>query len=334
MVLKMAVAAFRLQREKTAIRVKRRMGIMRLSVSCLVAVGACCAVGCGQGATSAEEPLGTTSQALNDVHFGIHAATDGAPDYQAVPGQPSCGWKMSLTNVSTMSQNFDGQFSYYATKDYHYDIVGKAYFWEIDGDQATNSLDTVDLFFTFTHGQAAPRPAYTGDCRLPSDPADNDYHSTWAMWNNQSHARSDWMKLGDEARGLSVFASYSCETQKWDAFTWYRWSNIFSGGLRMAVGFYGDTPYCIDWTPPCLAQYQHGTMFAYYLGNSWTVSSAWLYAFDDNDGRYFPAIAYATGNSPSDCATRRDAMTMADFRNYPRRQWDMSTMCATYWYAD
>jgi len=272
----------------------------------------------------------TSSRALDDVHFGIHTMVDGSPSYQEVPGHPGCGWKVTLPNVDPLHYNFAATMSSYATMDYYYNLYNKAYYWEDGGDQAANSLETVDLFFAFTHGQAAPRDAYSGDCNLYSDPADSTAHATWSMWNYDSRARSDHMKLGNEGRGLSVFATYSCSTHKWDSYTWTRWNRIFKGGLRMSVGFKSATQWCAD--NQCPAQYQHTTNFANYLGAGWLINNAWILAFDDNDGYSFDPIVFASGNSSSDCSSRRDHMTMVNFRDYTRRRdSNMTKICARYW---
>lgn len=297
----------------------------------LMSAMACCATawGCGTGSTP-DEPIRQGTQALTDVHFGVHTAVDGNPDYETYPGHPGCGWKLSLTGVNQLHQNFVNTMTQYASLDFYYNLWNKAYYWEDTGDQASKSLETVDLFFTFTHGQAAPRGAYYGDCGLQSDPADSAVHATWAMWNNQSHARSDHMRLGDEGRGLSVFASYSCETEQWDSYVWTRWHTIFAGGLRMAEGFKADTVWCAP--DNCPAQYQHPVNFANYLGAGWLINNAWLLAFDDNDGYSFSPISIASGNSGTDCADRRDHMTMVNFRNYARRRdSSMTVLCSRYW---
>lgn len=310
-------------------------------MSGLAFVAACCigAAACGPAQQDSGENIDSTSQAYTDVNFGIHSMSMADPSgvppaYEAIPGQPAkCGWKINIDQSDTLVGNFGNTMAQYGSWSYWYNVVGKAYYWEDTGDQATNSLETVDLFFTMTHGQAGPHTDnIAGVCPTPADadPADPTIHATWSMWNYRQRARSEYMRLGDEGKGLSFFVAYACETLKLDQYVWNRWGNIFKGGLRMSMGFAETTTWCAPYT--CPAQFQHGTRFANYLGAGQTVSNAWLNAFDDNDGHTFHPAAMATGTNDTDCANRRDSMTWTNFRNYPRiRDSSIGYVCWRHW---
>jgi hypothetical protein len=306
---------------------------------CVAFIAACsiAAAACGPQEQDVAENIDSVSQAYTDVNFGIHSAPGvepGAvpPAYEAVPGQPAkCGWKIDLSQIDTLTANFGNAMAQYASWSYWYNVVGKAYYWEEGGDGAANSLETVDLFFAFTHGQAAPRSAIGGACGgANDDPADSAIHATWSMWNYQQRARSDFMRLGDEGKGLSFFVVYSCETAKLDQYVWNRWNKIFKGGLRMALGFAESTTWCAPYN--CPLQFQHGATFANYLGAGQSVNNAWILAFDDNDLHTFHPVTMAAGNSDADCASRRDGMTWTNFRSYTRRQdGAVSYLCWRHW---
>jgi len=286
--------------------------------------------------------LSVLAQGYSDTNFGVHCAETcgGAasnytpPSYQPAPGAPArCGWKGNLLDAPILCDNFSNSMSQHSTELFYSDVASKAYYWEDTGDGVANSLEKVDLFFSLTHGQAGPHPFYKGVCDgQPGDPADGKAHATWAMWNNLSHARSEYMKLGQESegRGLSFFAVYSCETGKLDQYLWSRWANIFSGGLRVALAFSANGLWCHPRT--CPAHFQHGANFAYYLGVGRIVARAWLDAFDDNDGYKSDVVAIASGPDLIMCYTRLNGISFRDFRGWSRVTGsNLQKLCTMSW---
>lgn len=189
--------------------------------------------------------LAAAPAAVYAKSFGIHSTEDYENTYQdPLPDSDIC--------MSRMSDELDN----YATNQFWYNLAGKQYCWHDSGDQATNSLESVDMFVTFTHGGAT-----------------SSAHSQWAMWDNWSLASSDSMRLGDESTGLSIFTQFSCETLKMDNDTWPRWDSVFAGGLRAALGSHN----LLNWGS---AEYDVGKTFAQYLNGGNSLKTSWAAGWD------------------------------------------------------
>jgi len=152
------------------------------------------------------ERLGRIEQAVVGARFGTMCQKD----FQN-------GWQTSISEAWNHCGWFNNQLDNTDQKIFYYNLVGGKAQWENGGDQG--ALDNVNLFYNNTHGGATTTDA------------------VWAMWDVGTRAVSSSMRLGDEAFGLSIFATYSCLTMKHsDAAFWTRWDDIFRGGLRIAVG--------------------------------------------------------------------------------------------------
>ena len=123
-------------------------------------------------------------------------------------------WQVTLTGSDTA---VSGMNSTLGSTNFWFNLVGKQYYWYEAGDHDPLSLDTVDMFVEFTHGGITATDA------------------EWAMWDQPVIAYSSQMRLGDDDVGMSIFTQVSCETLTAD-YTWTRWSPVFKGGLRIALG--------------------------------------------------------------------------------------------------
>lgn len=216
--------------------------------------------------------------------FGTHSAVD----FQNT-------WQETLTGSDTAVSSMN---SVLGSTNFWYNLVGKQYYWYEAGDHDVNSLDTVDMFVEFTHGGITSTDA------------------EWAMWDQNVIAYSSQMRLGDDSVGMSIFTQVSCETLTADANTWTRWSPIFKGGLRMALGsgglFYWDS-----------GKYTVLQVFAQYLNAGYTFKTSWPAGWMVDDSHDEDVAIMTTGNGNgggSDCPTRRDNMTWGNFTSYPRLQ--------------
>lgn len=254
-------------------------------------------VGCANSADSSYEAgnQGSNTEvvrgALTTATFGTHSTVD----YQNT-------WQVSLTGSDTAVSRMNSALG---STSFWYNMVGKQFYWYDAGDHYPQSLDTVDMFVEFTHGGITATDA------------------EWAMWDQSVIAYSSQMRLGDDSLGMSIFTQVSCETLAADANTWTRWSPIFKGGLRMALGS-GNLFY---WNS---GKYDTLKVFAQYLTAGNTFKTSWPAGWMVNDSHDEDVAIMTTGNyngGSSDCATRRDNMTWSNFTSYPRLQ-DAN---AAYW---
>ena len=215
------------------------------------------------------------------------------------------GWQTTLSEVWNRCGWFNNELDDTDTKVFYYNLHNAKWWWETGGDQLT--LDNVSLFYASTHGGGwATR-------------------SVWAMWDNGQLADSSNMRLGDEATGLSILATYSCETLKFnDGKMWTRMGPIFRGGLRYAAGSH-------DKLYDGVTTNETGEDFADDLQHSNTIKYSWKDAnsdwWVDND-----VTVMATGTSKANCESRRDTMKWQNFTTYPRlRDGQIAYYCYTYW---
>lgn len=226
-----------------------------------------------------------TMPAIFNANFGMHC-TDYYENNWAV-GQP-----YAWSNCDGLWNNLS------ATRLFYYNLWNKAYYWHDTGDEANNSLESVDLFYSFTHGGTDSTNAY------------------WAMWNDDANIGPPWgsvatssqMRLGDESRRLSIFATHACHVLEWSNI-WAHWGPIFNGGLRIALSSH-DTMHP-DST-------NMGTDFANYLNAGYSFKDAWAISYDNSAYNNQDVAVAATGTSDADCANRRDTMSMSNFNGFQR----------------
>lgn len=239
--------------------------------------------------------LGVAASPASAARFGTNCQSD----YQN-------GWQDTLPEVWNRCAWFNDELDDTDTKIFYFNLHNSKWWWETGGDQSR--LDSVSLFYSSTHGGAWGNQA------------------VWAMWNEDQLADSLQMRLGDEATGLSIFATYACETLKFnDDKMWTRMGPIFRGGLRYATGSH-------DKLYDGITTNETGEDFADGLQDGQTIKYAWKDAnsdwWVDND-----VTVMATGVSTSNCESRRDHMKWQNFKNYDRLQ-DGEIKRYCYWYWD
>jgi len=216
------------------------------------------------------------------------------------------GWLDTLPYTWHRCGRFNNELDDTDKKIFYYNLHGAKRYWEKSRDQ--KMLDKVDLFYSSTHGGGWSNK------------------SVWSMWNWKTRAESTRMRLGDESRGLSIFATYACGTLKFsDGKMWRRMGPIMRGGLRYAAGSHG-TLYDSRATAGV------GQAFADYLQRGRTIKYAWKNA--NTGGRWIDndITVMATGRTKADCRKRRDKMTWRNFSSYPRlRNSKNKWYCYTYW---
>lgn len=269
--------------------------------------------------------------------FGMHNPENEAPSYERRDscGLQTFGWKHNLRRTDELVGGFKNTLSQSGTFRFWYKLKNKRSYWEIDRDQESNSLEDVDLFFAQTHGQDAPYPEYHSK---PDQPevcpwwnGNDTVDVTWSMWNWQTSARGSRMILGDEGRGLSIFATYCCRAGHVDENLEARWlTTIFSGGLRMALSFHGKISWCA--VGKCPSQLQHGARFAQYLIDGLPIWQAWLEALHYADQKEFSPVALGSGDTVRQCLDRVDAMTWYNFKDFSRIKFPRR-LCGYYYDA-
>jgi len=214
-------------------------------------------------------------------------------------------WQAELSYTWNRCGWFNNELDDTDTKVYYYNLHGAKWWWETGGDQLT--LDNVHLFYASTHGGGWPTKA------------------VWAMWDQNKLAESTSMRLGDEATGLSILATYSCETLKFnDGKMWTRMGPIFRGGLRYAAGSH-DTLYDGVTTD------ETGEDFADNLQKGHTIKYSWKDGNSDWATDQDVAVM-STGTDKANCEYRRDTMKWQNFSSYPRlRDAQIGWYCYTYW---
>jgi hypothetical protein len=132
------------------------------------------------------------------------------------------------------------------------------------------------------------------DLMLISVHGDNDvYGSTsfyYPFWNRDTWWVSSEAKLGNNDQGARMFASYACYTMSDDTFA--RLSNMFSGGLVVAMGGYDAMWNGCPW----------GDYVQYYM-SMYNLDEAWLWGVWDAENGNHP-IVWATGYSADECFSR------------------------------
>jgi len=238
--------------------------------------------------------IGAAPQAVAQARFGTGCQSD----FQN-------NWQNTLPHVWERCSWFNNELDDTDYKIFYYNLSNAKWWWETGGDQLT--LDNVNLFYASTHGGGW----YS--------------QSVWAMWDQNMLADSTYMRLGDEAYGLSIFATYACETLKFnDGRMWTRMGPIFRGGLRIALGSH-------DKLYDSVTTNETGEDFADNLQKGYSIQYAWQDANSDWATSQDVTVM-ATGVNSSDCAYRRDNMTWQNYTYYGRlRDGSISYYCYRYW---
>lgn len=142
----------------------------------------------------------------------------------------------------------------------------------------------------------------------------------FAVHEAQSNAWSTNMAFGHTApnqRGLSIFASYSCNTVDHDGYpgfgngSWLQdWAPAFNPGLRLHLGSNRVSHFTSSGVV--------GKKFAQELVAGRTFKQGWATAWDQVGANTHAAFV-ASGSTYSDCVDRILTMTWANFDSKPRR---------------
>jgi hypothetical protein len=260
------------------------MRFLRWILLSTVVIG--CAAESQDAAESEHTPVAVTAEALGPRYFGAHCQDVFQNHWVGDLGWGDCG-------------NFVNEASKQATLGFYYNLQGKKYYWENGGDQAAGSLETVDLFYSDTHGGA-----------WLADSAD------YAMWEDGTssfdlRALTRNMTLGDEGRGLSIFATKSCGTLTMDGSdanynglydAYERWDSVFSGGLRVALSGAGDVFYDND----------SGRIFMQYMNAGYSIKDSWYYGLSYSAAATDIGVLFSGFTQP-DCSNRMQGMTWNNF---------------------
>ena len=184
-------------------------------------------------------------------------------------------------------------------------------------DDSTYGVDNHDFFMVCTHGGAWSNPD----------------RFVQSMYYQGYNIYSTDMRLGDDGRGLSLFASFSCDIMTPNSTTstnmWNRWQSVFKGGLRIASGFMTSAY--------SGASMGYGTRYAEEMHVSGrTLAQAWNYVMDDY--QYQTPTSMVTQYTCSNCndylyacGWRMNAMTSSNYKNYPKLvDSSVSTFCYYY----
>jgi Family of unknown function (DUF6345) len=165
--------------------------------------------------------------------------------------------------------------------------------------------DSVDFFLVNTHGGIASATQWA-----------------LAMWDFQSFAWSDVMRLGDNGTQLKVFAMYACDMMRTsDGHFWDRMSPAFKGGLKIMLGAH-DLVYD--------GNAQKGTEFASRMQDGEAIGQAWLEAVWYADNNNHPSAA-ATGVNANDCWNRAGMSLATVNTSAPLRDGQVGYMCWSGW---
>ena len=243
-------------------------------------------------------PVALVAAAAGPAAAQARFATECQADYQN-------GWQVTLGQVWNRCGWFNDELNDTDIHIYYYNLQNAKNRWEDAWDQWY--METVNLLYASTHGGGW---------------ADR---SVWTMWDQWQFADSLAMRLGDESYGLSIFATYSCETLKFnDGAMWTRMGPIFRGGLRFAAGSH-DKLWDGDTTNETGEDFADGMQQSKSLKNAWKDgNSDW---WTDQD-----VTVMATGTNLPNCEARRDGMTWQNYPYYPAlRDWQIGAYCYWYW---
>lgn len=246
-------------------------------------------------ATGFEEDVAAIEQPAIGARFGTYCQADFQNNWQTNLGQ----------QVWNNCAGFNNELDDTDTKVFYWNMQGAKPAFEDSHDQATNGVETVHMLYTHTHGGAFVDTAAA------------------AMWDNgQLHLTTN-SRYGDESHGLSLWGNYTCQMLKHDGI-WTRWNRLMKGGMRAVAGSH-DTV----WTGSTTNEV--GEDFADELQGGAAYRYAWRDGISDWSVDQDATVMFS-GNSSSDCSSRRSGMKWQNFGTFPRRQdASVTDLCWTSW---
>jgi hypothetical protein len=193
---------------------------------------------------------------------------------------------------------------------------------------AGGGIDTVDHLFMLTHGGAWTE-SMSKNAGAPGISA------LFGMWDDWQLVGTAAMRLGDDARQLSVFSAYTCEVHAGGSQPLTtpgqipgllyidRWAPVFRGGLRLSTA-------TVEASTTGSSYVDVGKRYSNNLQAGQTFSAAWSNAL--NIGSNNDPSLLATGANEADCWARMDTMTLANHSALPRlRDSSVRYMCRRHW---
>ena len=224
------------------------------------------------------------------------------------------GWAPTV-DVYPACSDFISQVQKTDYVDFYFNLHGAAVaFQNGNGAETCNpcgGVDSVDFFFTITHGTIANN---------------NANYAGYAMWDANSIAWTPTMRFGAAGKQVKVLSTFSCDTFKTsDGLFWSRWGNALSGGVKIATGGH-DLLYVDNSTAAT-------TNFVADMQSGMSIGSAWLEAlWYANNGNH-PSVAN-TGANATDCWNRQGA-TLASVQTMPAlRDGSIGYVCWSGWNGD
>jgi hypothetical protein len=274
----------------------RRTSLVGTLVALTCGLTAACSS--GTGGEFGGEPTGETSSALNN-HL-VQVGTRCQEDYQN-------GWQVDVGNNDVWNRcyNFQNTMAGFEVNAFYYNLHGaQAALQNTDTcGWPCGYADAADFFYMNTHGGSNSSTAF------------------WAMWDQNSFARTQNMRLGNSGRENMVLATFSCSTHLTDSNQWNRWFHTFAGGMYVTVGGHGTMYSGNDQSATDFAnRMSHGEAIAQsFLESSW-------YADNSNT-----PTGIATGANSTDCYNRLGITLDTLFGNTPLRDSSIGYMCWSSW---
>lgn len=245
----------------------------------------------------------TMAQGHAPMHIGVRCQADFQNNWAPyVDVYPACS-------------DFISQIQSTDYVDFYFNLHGAAVAFQSGNAAETcnpcGGVDSVDFFFTITHGTIANN---------------NANYAGYAMWDANGIAWTPYMRLGDSGKNLKVLATFSCDTFKTsDGLFWSRWGNAFRGGVKIGVG--GHDLLYVDNSTTAATNFVSRMQSGQAIGGSW-LEALW-YANNSNH----PSVAN-TGVNATDCWNRQGA-TMQTVQTLPtERDGSIGYVCWSGWNGD
>jgi hypothetical protein len=237
-------------------------------------------------------------------------------------------WQELLESTWEICGRFVNDLDDTDAKAFYYNTTNAKANFEESGDARANGLDTVDLLFFSGHGGAFTESE-------SRNIGASGITATHVMWNKGQRALSANMRLGDDARGLSILSTNTCETHAGGSHSVttpgqiagnlyvQRWINAFRGGLRVSTS-------TVESGANGSGTEDIGKRYSNNLQAGQTFSAAWSGALNVGS-RHDPSLLM-TGTNGTDCFARMDTMTWQNHTSKPRlRDNAVGNMCRRYW---
>lgn len=284
----------------TQLRTRYLRGIRMFKTYLAPIAVAAVSLNCSNSPTEPQEavliPYHDSAGIAGAAKFGVGASSSFAL-------KPSGGtWQNDLPYAWNNTWGFWDQGNKNMNGMWAYNLQNAKGWWE-QPSGFPNTVNTVDFFFSETHGGV-----WTGPNK-----------AVYAMWDYNSYAITSNMRL----TRTGGFFTFSCDTQKNDGGIWDRWSPVFQGGLRIATGGWDllfDSPFTDD----------TGSNFAQYFENNEAFAYAWENAVQSLWEPTSAPSTMASGVSATDCTNRLYGMTAYNiFSSYPKLTDKVVYLC---WY--